>query len=787
MLGTENGNVLKINTIDDSREVKNVGNNRVYDIITEEDTVLWVGIRNEGVKRISSIEKKYYIPHPTDTTSNTTDAITDSYAVYHIQKDGDTIYFATSSGIYKLNRNDWEQDTVLHQYYRPSDHSLYHFGVNQVFINDRYIYAATSDSGLVVMNRYDSSIHKKLTTTKILHFHNKCNDSILYASSNDSIYKINVKLPMVQQNAIPIKNDCHNIFAYIVDSLGGEWTLTSTEMKYKHGKESASFLLPNKLSTSYKNYICKTKYFILVSCHNSLYAFSLHQNPLSKSNNVIAACTKKTNDSEYCYFITHNNELYAFKGSESKAKPIGNLSLIKGEKPVKLYAGTKYLWLISNNSLFKIDPENIAEASREIGITHSDAKKKLGGTIDFRSIYENDDLLFLGTRNYLLRFNKTTHKIDSIPTTVKSKVDFSDLYITDIIEIDSEKYFATLKHGIFKLKVDSLDKQHGSDTIGEIRKFINCGNGKILLYTSKGVHEQDTDTTFYRYPKINSKTILTICYGHSQSHFIGYKGIESKNLNETSILNSIDRNLDISVNEAAIAEITGGHYLYIGSESGFYKFENNELTSIGIQKDHKVYVLLSVVIFAAMIVVLFFFYRYQKKRSPKNRLEFPEIELSDPLKTKIKHLEKIVNKETSEETSEEIKTLCEEILKSHEDISSVVSKLSCLNSSKSNNSSDSNNSSNLNRSSWADAGKYKRHVPILYFIKNIKPQKITKSAPYLKRKPDDPIFHEEIAKLKHTMWKQLGELLIKEKELQNNSVICYLYNRIKGRDKINTK
>ena len=636
-VGLENGDIVRINVINNSRRIINAGNNRIYDIYTDDDTTLFAGIRNEGVKRIldgtKPTVKKYYIPHPTDSTQDNTD----SYAVYNIfnsKKGGDTLYFATSSGIYTLNKNDWEKDAILHPYYRPGNHSLYHFGVNQVFINDNgiNIYAATSDSGLIVLDKRDSS-NKKLTTEEILHFY-KYNDSILYASSSNSIYEINMKQPREEQEAKPIKNDSHPIFAYMVDSLDGkrrEWTLTSSEMRYKDKRGSGSLLLLNKLSASYKNYICKGKDFILVACHNNLYAFSLHQNPSGESNNVIAACVKEEENSvKICYFFTNKNELFSVGTSDPIAKPIGNLSLIKGEKPEKFYAGEKYLWLITNNSLYRINADN-AKVSHEIGLKGSDAKKKLGNKIDFRSIHENKDLLFLGTRNYLLRVfykDNKIERIDSIKTNKKAKVDYSDLYITDIDE--SGKYFTSLKHGIFKLesvKSDSLEKITGSDTIGEIRSFIGEDQKNIYLYTSKGVYElsKKTDTTnFSPYPEIKPKTILTIFYGTKQCYFIGYRGVEKRSLDTTFILHSIDKNLDLSINKAAIAVITkvkGEDLLFVGSQSGLYKFEKDKLSPIEIpSKNYTHWPIAGFIIgILAIVIILLALFRYQK-RQLKNRL-----------------------------------------------------------------------------------------------------------------------------------------------------------------------
>ncbi|MDR0540873.1 MAG: hypothetical protein LBH19_01530, partial [Dysgonamonadaceae bacterium] len=617
-IGLENGNIIRINVINNSRTIINAGNNRIYDICAENDTSLVAGIRNEGVKRIlnGDVKKKYYILNPLDITKPT-----DSYAAYTIKQDKDSFYFATSSGIYTLNKNEWETKSLLHPYYRPENHSLFHFGVNHLFINDMNIYAATSDSGLVVLNKNNPKDSKKLIDKDILHFY-KYNDSILYASASDLIYKIDTKQPVEQQKATPIKTGFHGVFAYMVDSLDGtqrKWILTSAEMKYADNRNGAASLqLSDKLSSSYKNFVCKGKDFILAACHNKLYIFSLHQNPKGESNNVIAACTNK-ND-RLCHFVTLDNKLYSVREESNHAKFIGKLNIAIREKPVKFYAGKKYLWLITNNSLYKINPDN-AKTSREIGVNGNDAKRELGRKIDFRSIYEDKESLLLGTRNYLLRVKYIDNKIseiDSIPTTKSAKVDFSDLYITDI----SEQYFASMKYGIFELNAkDSLEKISGSDTIGDIRRFVEEDNRFIYLYTSKGVYEwEKSGKSFRSFPHISPKTISTIYYGNKSSYIIGYRGIERIPLDVVTELNLVDKHLDISVNEAAIAETADKNILFVGTQIGLYKYSAyNDLTLVEIPPRNyaALYFTLSMTGLVIVIVIVLLFYLLQKQRIKK--------------------------------------------------------------------------------------------------------------------------------------------------------------------------
>jgi hypothetical protein len=602
-----------MNTLDHSRTILNAGDNRIYDIYVDNDTTLWVSLRNEGVKRISNgaVTQKYYISNPLDVTKPTS-----SFAAYNIKVNGDSLYFATSSGIYTLNKNEREKDSLLNLYYRAKSHPHYHFGINQLFINERNIYAATSDSGLVVLSKNNPENTKRLTGGEVLHF---CGygDSILYASSGNSIYKINTKQPLELLEAVPIKNEDYTVFAYIVDSAGEkqrEWTLTSTEVKYTDENGNASLQLSDRLSSSYKNYVHRGANFIRVACYNKLYTFPLRQNLKGESNNVIAACA---NENGLCYFITLDNKLYSVEKNENQAKHVGNLNVTLGEKPVRFHAGEKYLWLITNNLLYKINPAN-ARTAIEIGISGSKAKKKINTQkIDFRSIREDENCLYIGTRNHLLRVNPDNFEIDSIPTCKNTKVDFSDLYISDI----SGNYFASMKHGIFELNAkDSLEKIAGSDSIGEIRRFVKSTKDDSYIHTSKGVYRLEENS--FDPKNIRPKSILTVYDRPDGFYIIGHKGImtvEKKN----DAFAVVNRNMDMSVNEAAIAEVANKKFLFVGTQTGLYRYgEHNDITPIEIPSPDytPVYVALFMAGIIAVSVIVILIYSYQKRRI-KNKLK----------------------------------------------------------------------------------------------------------------------------------------------------------------------
>ena len=626
-IGLENGNIIRINIINNSQRVIAVGNNRVYDVYEKDRTTLFVGIRNEGTKKISLLPKskrsiQYLMVDPSDSTKLTT-----TYSTYHIEADTDKIYVATSAGLYTLSNTNSSTNLLDRKpLYRPKNHTHYHFGINQVLVMEDKIVAATSDSGLVLINKNNPNDRQCLTHEEVHSLYRK-DDSIVYATSNNSIYKINInKRKCVEEGILEESDD--NLFAFISEKTGETWKLTSSKIEFTDTLGKASFQFPNKLNDNYKNYLLKGKDFIFVACHNILYKFSLHQNPLGNANNVIAACT---NNSGLCYFITLDNKLYSIKKGDSCATLIGKLKHITSEKPIKLHTTNDQLWLITSNSLLKINPIN-AETSLEIGPPKSNAKVQIKEKrIDFRSIYDEKGTLFIGTRNYLLKARNLNGSLtfDSIRTKDKS-IDFSDLYITDINK--SGPYFSSLKHGLFTLDKDLLIRIEGSDTIGEIRRVICQTDNKTYIYTSRGVYLFDSS----RLNKISSlpKSILTI-YNETNGFFIlGYNGI-IKTSSKDEIRQDVNNHLDLSLNEAAIGEGVDKETpsIYIGTQAGLYLF-NGSLKPIIIPVEKRPLWQIVGVSLISLLIILFTIYLLAKRRTKQDKKIISTLE--DIIKTSFK-------------------------------------------------------------------------------------------------------------------------------------------------------
>lgn len=603
-IGLENGDVIKKNIEDNSQVIVFRGNNnRIYDVYEEcekDNTTLWIAIRDEGLvkKQQNGQITTYSIHHPKKNSNTTT-----NYAPYQIASDkasGD-LYFATSSGVYVLRKEQKQQlnNSILTKIYRPDPeaNNPYHWGVHQILMYNNLIYCAT-DSGLIVLNKQktDSICIPDTTLTKkrISHLFQK-NDTV-YASSNENRYIIyKNKDKKLSIDSIPIAGK--NLLAYIVDSRDSKWEFLSDTVNYvSNTNEAISYKLPGKLTTGSKNYVRQGKDFILLANGKTLYLFFLHQSHQVVSDQVIAAHTTKfsENEPDKCYFITNDYELYSLETGNSIANWLCTIDKIgKEEKIIRLCSSKEFLWLLTEKRLCKINQTN----SETTVITSFNNVK----TPEFKSIafIEGENTLYLGTRTFLYKLpisvdSKNMMKPEAITKIEDQDIDSSDLYVTNIFENkhkDEERiYFSTLNKGVFYLKIgnDSILKTvENSDmqTIGSVRNIANYSNSEMVFCTSKGLYSKYNHKDSIGINPISSDQIklISAVFEKTDGFFvIGHQGIGT--YNGSKIKENDMSFFDIPINKAAVAE-GGKNALFIGSPVGFYKYEEgkeNPLTPIVI-------------------------------------------------------------------------------------------------------------------------------------------------------------------------------------------------------------
>jgi hypothetical protein len=573
--GDENGRLICYNYRTDDRQVvkTNFFNSRIYDIVREADT-LWLGVRNHGlVKYIiskDSVEKAGYEIGRLGNSDRK-----NNYAPYDLEMDREdgTLYLATSSGAYRLKKNE-RKGNMLTLIYRPDSIKDVHFGVNQIKIRENDIYCAT-DLGLAVLDKRGEG-HRRDTlvlSNKFLHLYYAENDSVLYASSESVRYSID-------KSGTPTPADVPkgNLFAYAVDPEGGKWEFYGSRIVYSAGGGQIQFPLPERMDRNYRNSLCTGKDILFFAHGMRLYSFSLRQNPKGKSHSIAAARTHGKSDDLKCYFISGDNYLYSVSltaDSGYSISPLGSAGKLgDGENIIQMTSSDSRLWFITDReNLYGIDLN--PPFFRRLNPFIKYRAKRYPMHADLKSIFysKSGRSLYIGTRKNCIKIVEPEKNAagNRKILDLEEPNPKNDLYATDILEYKDTVYISSLNHGLLKLVNGAVLKKI-SDTavIGE-KRLTAFPRGLFLT--------KETDTL----PNLESvyRTFHTgEGNGEQQSVIIGYRGAGGYAGTGSRKMKLF--HLDMHFNPAAAAEgirDKGEAYtVLLGSQTGLYEYRYTEGT-----------------------------------------------------------------------------------------------------------------------------------------------------------------------------------------------------------------
>ncbi len=558
-IGLENGTIVRMNKEDDSQTVILAGKSRVYDIVAVGDTI-FAGLRDEGCKMIVSgkVCQTYSIVIPGYHNGQ---PVT-NYAPYDVEVYQGDLFVATSSGVYGKRKGD-APNTPLTLLLRPETHTELYWGVHNIRVHNDSLYCATN-VGLLVLpvdGIFDETA-KRQPVTKIggKVFQLLPMDDVLYACTDSASYRSDVKTGRFTS---AFKAD--NLFAYCSDSCRGAWALSSASLIYMKENKTLTYSLPFTLSRSYKNYWTVGRDFLLLACHKQLFSFSKHQNSRGASNHVIAAHTQN----DLCYLITKDHRLYTLPVKSKDPAYIATIHRLDAGCEVRgLCASKQYLWMITNEKLYRIQKE-----TGDAVIVDRSA--------DYKSIYYAQDVqkLYIGMRNDLCCIShpdQDTLGEEDIESIRPSKVD--NFYATSILEYkykDTEKarlYCSTLNSGLYCIADSSKAiLVEGSDSIGNINKLIELNTEDFLLHTSKGIYLYNANAGF-RF-KTDSRQMADVFRKEKGLFVIGYSGIGTYRSDMKA--DTPMAFYDLSFNKVAIAE-GGKDKLILGTPSGLYIYSSQE-------------------------------------------------------------------------------------------------------------------------------------------------------------------------------------------------------------------
>jgi hypothetical protein len=472
-IGLEDGEVIKKDVFFNLQDIvlsKNRYGGIVYDIFEWKDTLLFIGVRNEGLKlvmqqneKFKSVENAYLLKNIEIKGTN--------YSVYDIELDSvnNNLLLGTSFGGYILDLD--AKENIL-QPLRPSDSN----SINKVLYKNGLSYWATNSSLFVCAN--DSILKKLLPGKPVVNLSIK--DSLLFIICPDSIFKMDLNTGDIS----PLISEGSKYRAYYKDELNGEWVLKHDSLIYIGEGNQINYKLPESVDEKGKQIALIDADFFRVACHNQLLSIPVHQNISGVHRNILAVC-KKTGKNQKYYFITEG-DLYSYNLENTQLEKIGTIKGLNiNHDVIGMYASfNNTLWLATNKDLYEINIPKLTAISK---YSYNNFEN------DFRALYydEQDSILYLGTRYDLWSIDSKGKKkilVEKVNSFTK------DIYVTDIRRIGNFIYFSTLNNGLYKYQKNEYSPVFvpGSEAekIGNIRTLVetteNNNSQVLLLHTSQG-------------------------------------------------------------------------------------------------------------------------------------------------------------------------------------------------------------------------------------------------------------------------------------------------------------
>ncbi|GHV36662.1 hypothetical protein FACS1894178_8140 [Bacteroidia bacterium] len=507
---------------------------------------------DRGLVKFDKSKNKVVRQNYNTSTSPKDGAKNTNYAVYDLEQDGDTIYLATTRGLFSI---DIKSDRLKEIRRKDTHHVIYKLLLN---CDKKYLYYSETYKHESKVSIYDIENEKHYPLEYIhdrSHFFSKGTKDSVYCIHSDNTLCLFHDIISHNEKKLEKKwKKGENLFAYFRDA-NKEYFLTNQRFFSKDKKIHIN--LPDGIQSRHKNHIIDdSSHFIIASGkyiykiaknsdkipkdtltrtlftdsntntdtngdfkpiaeHFSIdtvaakYRYSERENVSDTFQPEIQILTNTLYDDKLLYFITTDNTLYQYDDSKEKdkVKRITKLQLKDASSFIGLRASEKHLWLLTEKFLYQIE-----KITGTFAYINTYSYKNIRQ--DLTSIYYDKakNILYLGGRKnlfYLKNVDKTiiAQDKDSLFTKVANPASIhSDLYITDFCKRNDTIFLGTLNQGLFCLsekKTDDNVKILASDTISQ-KDTIITHRGEYNI-KSQNTDSMGRDTIIFATPKFGDK------------------------------------------------------------------------------------------------------------------------------------------------------------------------------------------------------------------------------------------------------------------------------------------
>lgn len=467
-VGSETGRLWRVSG--NHPEAFDVGTDRIYKVLesrtADGHSILWIGIRNSGLQKWelkgnSLVKLKTY----------TIPAKGDRYSTYDICQSGDSLFLATTQGMYLLDQNN-PNDTLSLLY--PSVGELtdtynYSFVTYNICTNHLNKLWAATEHGLLTYDLTNKLTHTELPDQAFNHV--SVSKDTLYAVSGNKLYLSEISGEIIRSINLPFSPKVYY-------QSGGVHYLTDRDNMAisKNLKDFRVVPLRKKMADQCRNVILPDfqKDFSILLMEDAIWRVPKHTGVFSGNDIIKIAC----NSGEVSYFLTSGNDLYFQNKGESVANPIYTFPL---EEQISWMStdGDKLYYCNSKNEIKELAVSRFLLKNTFFHKPRLIYKSKHKITAAYLKNQGNQTQLFFGIQDGLWVINPETDEVDSV-------AGFEHRYVTSFFTAPHSKslYLSTLNSGVYYANRDTAFKyiDHTSEH-ASIKDLIVTGDYPPQLIT----------------------------------------------------------------------------------------------------------------------------------------------------------------------------------------------------------------------------------------------------------------------------------------------------------------
>lgn len=479
-IGSETGDI--INHKKESRVSYQLGEDRIYKVLRADsvlqDPEYWIGVRNSGLQLWNlslgtpTKTKTYSIPHKGY-----------KYSPYDFVQSGDTLYVATSQGLYATHRKNSGELSLVFPTNEVLEHQNgYTFLIPNLKLIEHRLLLASSPTGILSYNLITRKQHLFLPNQPVdyVTYYNRH----IFALSAGFLYEINEAGQILQITEVGESYKVYHQIEGIHYFIGSHEILLSNNLK-----TFTSFKLRRSIPLFSRNVIASDAEngFTFLLTNKAMWRISNHID-IFKGGNPIHLSTSSNLGH---YFLDSNNQLFHLNKGDSIAKWTYALPQIDEVKWIQSLDRTLYYYT-SNDELKRVKLSRNGLKNRLYNPPKTILKSNAKITACSVQQMGEEKYAYVGIQDGLIRLN-IDNKIDTV-------VGFNDKYITAMFSHDTsdELYLATLNHGIFYMnanqEVDHIQPTEKWAFINDIATTSGYEKNLLLLTNHQLISARTQDS-----------------------------------------------------------------------------------------------------------------------------------------------------------------------------------------------------------------------------------------------------------------------------------------------------